>query len=126
MLFVVFLIIIGFAAWTLGLFQIPFIINFFSSLKWGEKIDKNPWDATTIENFFQLTERGQYAIDVGLFLEYSQVPGQSPNSFTFGDSRFLPTAVVVAIIAHLILTRAKGLRQRWHILLQVVRLRPDI
>jgi cytochrome c oxidase subunit 1 len=42
-------VVIGFAAWTLGLFQIPFIINFFSSLKWGEKIDKNPWDATTLE-----------------------------------------------------------------------------
>ena len=42
-------VVIGFAAWTLGLFQIPFIINFFSSLKWGQKVDKNPWDATTLE-----------------------------------------------------------------------------
>ena len=29
-------VVIGFAAWALGLFQIPFIINFFSSIKWGE------------------------------------------------------------------------------------------
>jgi cytochrome c oxidase subunit I len=42
-------IVIGMAAWTLGLFQLPFIINFFSSLKWGAAVDKNPWDATTLE-----------------------------------------------------------------------------
>ena len=40
---------IGMAAWTLGLFQLPFIINFFSSLKWGAAVDKNPWEATTLE-----------------------------------------------------------------------------
>jgi len=42
-------IVIGMAAWTLGLFQLPFIINFFSSLKWGKKVEENPWDATTLE-----------------------------------------------------------------------------
>jgi cytochrome c oxidase subunit 1 len=42
-------VVIGMAAWTLGLFQIPFIINFFSSLKWGAAVDKNPWEATTLE-----------------------------------------------------------------------------
>jgi cytochrome c oxidase subunit 1 len=42
-------LVIGFAAWGLGLFQIPFIINFFSSLKWGKAVDKNPWEATTLE-----------------------------------------------------------------------------
>ena len=42
-------VVIGFAAWALGLFQIPFIINFFMSIKWGEAVDKNPWDATTLE-----------------------------------------------------------------------------
>jgi cytochrome c oxidase subunit 1 len=42
-------IVIGMAAWTLGLFQIPFIINFFTSLKWGKVVDKNPWEATTLE-----------------------------------------------------------------------------
>jgi cytochrome c oxidase subunit 1 len=42
-------IVIGMAAWTLGLFQLPFIINFFASLKWGKKVEENPWDATTLE-----------------------------------------------------------------------------
>jgi cytochrome c oxidase subunit 1 len=39
----------GMAAWTLGLFQIPFIINFFMSMKWGKKVSDNPWGATTLE-----------------------------------------------------------------------------
>jgi cytochrome c oxidase subunit 1 len=75
-------LIIGFAAWGLGLFQLPFIYNFFSSIKWGALVDRNPWKATTLEwstpsppghgNF--LTEpivyRGPY--------EYS-VPGQAKD-----------------------------------------------
>jgi len=41
---------ISHAAWALGLAQIPFIINFFWSLKNGRKITSdNPWDATTLE-----------------------------------------------------------------------------
>jgi cytochrome c oxidase subunit 1 len=40
---------ISHAAWTLGLFQIPFIINFFWSIKHGRKVGNNPWDATTME-----------------------------------------------------------------------------
>ena len=36
-------------AWLLGIAQIPFIINFFGSLKWGKKTDGNPWEATTLE-----------------------------------------------------------------------------
>src|SRR5215217_3310630 len=77
-------VIIGMAAWTLGLVQIPFIINFFASIKWGKTVGINPWEATTLEwsapsppghgNF--LTEpivyRGPY--------EYS-VPG-APRDFT--------------------------------------------
>ena len=43
------------------------------------------WAATTLENTFQLTEPGQYFLNLGLFLEYSQATGQTdPNSFTFG------------------------------------------
>jgi cytochrome c oxidase subunit 1 len=42
-------IVIGMAAWTLGLFQLPFIFNFFWSIRHGEKVGDNPWDATTIE-----------------------------------------------------------------------------
>jgi cytochrome c oxidase subunit 1 len=36
-------------AWTLALFQLPFIFNFFWSIWRGEKVGENPWDATTIE-----------------------------------------------------------------------------
>ncbi len=42
------------------------------------------WDATTLENTFQITERGKYFVDVGFFAEYSQATGPSPNSVTFG------------------------------------------
>jgi cytochrome c oxidase subunit I len=42
-------LLIGFATWTLGLFQIPFLVNFFCSLKWGRRVGPNPWDATTLE-----------------------------------------------------------------------------
>jgi cytochrome c oxidase subunit 1 len=41
---------ISIAAWCLGLAQIPFIINFFWSIKHGKKIESdNPWHATTLE-----------------------------------------------------------------------------
>ncbi len=36
------------SAWTLFLFQLPFIYNFFHSMFHGEKAD-NPWEATTLE-----------------------------------------------------------------------------
>jgi cytochrome c oxidase subunit I len=42
-------VVIGMAAWSLGLFQLPFIINFFWSLKGGRPVGNNPWDATTLE-----------------------------------------------------------------------------
>jgi len=41
--------VISMAAWTLGLFQLFFIFNFFWSIKKGEKVGANPWDATTLE-----------------------------------------------------------------------------
>jgi len=37
------------SAWMLGLAQIPFIINFFWSMKKGERVSSNPWEATTLE-----------------------------------------------------------------------------
>ena len=37
------------AAWIMGLAQIPFIINFFWSIRHGKKAKENPWDATTLE-----------------------------------------------------------------------------
>jgi cytochrome c oxidase subunit 1 len=41
--------VISIAVWVLALFQLPFIYNFFYSIKKGEKVDDNPWQATTIE-----------------------------------------------------------------------------
>ena len=41
---------VSYAAWALGLFQLVFIYNFFSSIFWGKKVkNDNPWDATTLE-----------------------------------------------------------------------------
>jgi cytochrome c oxidase subunit 1 len=41
---------ISHAAWALGLAQIPFIINFFYSIKHGRKTGSdNPWEATTLD-----------------------------------------------------------------------------
>src|SRR5213080_192285 len=40
---------ISWAAWTMGLAQIPFIINFFWSIRHGKKVNDNPWEATTLE-----------------------------------------------------------------------------
>jgi cytochrome c oxidase subunit 1 len=39
----------GYASWGLGLFQLFFIVNFFMSIKWGRAVDRNPWEATTLE-----------------------------------------------------------------------------
>ena len=39
----------SYAAWLLVLAQVPFIINFFGSIKWGTKVDSNPWQATTLD-----------------------------------------------------------------------------
>ena len=37
------------SAWMLGIAQIPFIINFFLSMRKGRKVTSNPWEATTLE-----------------------------------------------------------------------------
>ncbi|MDX1428881.1 MAG: cbb3-type cytochrome c oxidase subunit I [Rhodothermales bacterium] len=37
------------SAWLLAVAQIPFIINFFMSIKKGKEVDANPWEATTLE-----------------------------------------------------------------------------
>ena len=37
------------SAWLMGLAQIPFIINFCFSWKYGRKVSDNPWEATTVE-----------------------------------------------------------------------------
>ena len=70
------------SAWCLAVAQIPFIINFFMSIRNGEKAGRNPWNSTTVEwlapspaphgNFDQPIEvvRGPY--------EYS-VPGSEKD-----------------------------------------------
>ena len=75
--------VISIGAWGLAFFQLFFIYNFFRSIKGGEKVGDNPWQATTIEwqapsppphgNFAAppVAYRGPY--------EYS-VPG-APNDF---------------------------------------------
>ncbi|MBI3006634.1 MAG: cbb3-type cytochrome c oxidase subunit I [Ignavibacteriales bacterium] len=73
--------VMSIGAWVLGAFQVVFIVNFFWSLKRGESVGDNPWQATTLEwsaaptppphgNFTKTPEvyRGPY--------EYS-VPGKS-------------------------------------------------
>ncbi len=43
-------VLMSYAAWALALAQIPFFINFFSSIWKGEKVTSdNPWEATTLE-----------------------------------------------------------------------------
>jgi len=39
----------SYSAWTLAVFQIFFIVNFFWSIKHGQKVSDNPWQATTLE-----------------------------------------------------------------------------
>jgi cytochrome c oxidase subunit I len=41
--------LIGIAAAVLFLGQLPFLFNFFYSLRNGEKVGENPWNATTLE-----------------------------------------------------------------------------
>jgi cytochrome c oxidase subunit 1 len=41
--------VMSISAWGLAVAQIPFIINFFLSLKKGAAVAENPWNATTLE-----------------------------------------------------------------------------
>ncbi len=40
---------ITFSAGLLGIVQLPFIFNFFWSIKYGKRVGDNPWEATTVE-----------------------------------------------------------------------------
>src|SRR3954467_9586539 len=42
-------VVISWGAWALAIAQLPFIINFFMSLKSGARVAENPWKATTLE-----------------------------------------------------------------------------
>jgi cytochrome c oxidase subunit 1 len=80
-------VVISESAWLMGLAQIPFILNFALSWKYGRKVSDNPWEATTLEwsaptppphgNFIKpvVVYRGPY--------EYS-VPG-APTDYTPQD-----------------------------------------
>jgi cytochrome c oxidase subunit 1 len=37
------------SAFVLGLAQIVFFVNFFGSLFWGKKVDRNPWLSNSLE-----------------------------------------------------------------------------
>ena len=90
------------AAIGLGLAQIPFIINLFWSISHGEKVDSNPWQATTLDwqtptppphgNFAHepVTVRGPY--------EYS-APGHAAD-FTPQDKAENPSAPQSPSTAH--------------------------
>ena len=41
--------VMSISAWGLAISQIPFIVNFFLSLRKGAEVSDNPWDATTLE-----------------------------------------------------------------------------
>jgi cytochrome c oxidase subunit 1 len=41
--------VISVSAWALAIFQIPFIVNFFLSLRKPREAGENPWHATTLE-----------------------------------------------------------------------------
>ncbi|GJQ20966.1 MAG: cytochrome c oxidase subunit 1 [Bacteroidia bacterium] len=69
--------VMSISAWALALFQIPFILNFFWSMKKGRQVESdNPWGATTLEwqtptppphgNFTSIPEvyRGPYEYSV--------------------------------------------------------------
>src|SRR6266850_1211768 len=42
-------VVISWGAWALAIAQLPFIVNFFMSLKKGARVAENPWHATTLE-----------------------------------------------------------------------------
>jgi cytochrome c oxidase subunit 1 len=42
-------VVMSVSAWALGLFQLPFILNFFKHMFKGDKVDSNPWHATTLD-----------------------------------------------------------------------------
>ena len=79
---------ISHSAWTLGLFQLPFIFNFFWSMKFGKKVGHNPWNATTLEwSAPSPPPHGNFAEPVAAYrgpYEYS-VPGHSVDFIPQSD-----------------------------------------
>ena len=73
------------SAFCLGAAQIPFIINFFMSILVGEKVDKNPWESTTIEWSAPSPPIGHGNFDTEVVVHHEayeyNVPG-AKNNFT--------------------------------------------
>lgn len=42
-------VFITISSFALGVGQIPFVFNFLTSIFWGKKADRNPWEANTLE-----------------------------------------------------------------------------
>lgn len=80
------------SAIILGIFQVPFILNFFLSLKLGAKAPDNPWGATTLE-WQTPTPPGH-----GNFEGVPVVPeGRGPYEYSVegaGEDGFLPQGTV--------------------------------
>lgn len=95
-------ILTSFGAWALALFQLPFVINFFWSMFYGEKThSRNPWQATTLEWSCPVPPpHGNFDAEPVAFrdpYEYS-VPG-SERDYTpqFEPDRKLPSAVPATV-----------------------------
>jgi cytochrome c oxidase subunit 1 len=87
----------SYSAFLLLAAQIPFIINFFWSIKHGKKVGRNPWQATTLEwvapspplahvNFEEVptVHRGPYdyslpGAEPDFTLQSEAAPGQAPS-----------------------------------------------
>jgi len=89
------------AAIGLFIFQLPFIYNFFKSIKWGEKVGANPWQATTLEWAAASSPpigHGNFAVPPVVYrgpYEYS-LPGMTDDYLpqNADDSGALPAPVV--------------------------------
>jgi len=75
-------VVMSFSAWALALAQIPFVINLIKSTFAGEKVNNNPWEATTLEWAAPSPPpHGNFATEPEVFrgpYEYS-VPGQEKD-----------------------------------------------
>ena len=93
------------AAWTMALFQVPFIVNFFWSAWKGERVGENPWHATTLEWATPSPPpHGNFVIEPRVYrdpYEYS-VPGADKDyspQFEPGDPTAPPPADVESVPA---------------------------
>ena len=91
--------VISWGAWALGAVQLPFIFNFFWSIKNGKKVDDNPWQATTLEwTAPSPPPHGNFATTPSVYrgpYEYS-VPGTERDFIMQADSDDAPAEPVKA------------------------------